>query len=82
MLDGLKRETPYRLCAGNMNWKVAPTSVFGVPHSRPPCASTIERLMAKPMPMPSAFVNRSLPDPELDAFVERVVLDWSRCAVV
>ena len=28
------------------------------------------------------YVNRSLPNPELDAFVDRAVLDWSRCAVV
>ena len=34
-----------------MNWKVAPRSPFGVAHSRPPCASTIERLMAEPMPI-------------------------------
>ena len=28
----------------------------GAAHSRPPCASTIERLIDKPMPMPSALV--------------------------
>ena len=36
--------------------KVLPPSGLGVTHSCPPCASTIERLMARPMPSPLGLV--------------------------
>ena len=41
---------------GRAKWKVAPWSAFGVAHSRPPCASMIERLIDSPMPMPPGLV--------------------------
>ena len=41
---------------GSENRKTAPWGAFGLAHSRPPWASTIDRLIDKPMPMPSAFV--------------------------
>ena len=37
-------------------WKAAPLDAFGVAHNRPPWASTIERLIASPIPMPSCLV--------------------------
>src|SRR5262249_40246260 len=37
---------------GSTNWNTAPCGVFGVAQSLPPCASTIERLMESPKPMP------------------------------
>src|SRR5207249_5947312 len=44
---------------GRENWKMAPCGSFGVAHSRPPCASTMERLIASPMPMPPALVLKN-----------------------
>jgi hypothetical protein len=41
---------------GKLNKKVAPGPWFGSAHSRPPCASIIERLIASPIPTPSFFV--------------------------
>src|ERR1700722_1654545 len=41
---------------GRVKWNVAPQLAFAVAHSRPPCASTIERLMDSPSPIPSLFV--------------------------
>ena len=41
---------------GNAKWNVAPWSGFGVAQSRPPCASMIDRLIDRPMPMPLGFV--------------------------
>src|SRR5437870_10695828 len=41
---------------GSENWKTAPCGSFGVAHSRPPCASTIERLIDNPIPMPPDLV--------------------------
>ena len=55
-LGHLKGYDAFQVCTGKMNWKVAPRSAFGVAHSRPPCASKIERLIAKPMPMPQGLV--------------------------
>src|SRR5262249_28485911 len=52
---------------GNVNWKTAPRGSLAVPHSRPPCASTIERLIARPMPMPCGLV------------VWNARNSWSRC---
>jgi len=44
------------LRTGNEKWKVAPGPSLGVAHNRPPCDSTMERLIAKPKPIPVAFV--------------------------
>ena len=44
---------------GRVNWKIAPRGEFGTVHRRPACASTIERQMTSPMPMPSALVVNS-----------------------
>ena len=37
---------------GRVKQKVAPRSQLAVAHNRPPCDSTIERLIANPMPLP------------------------------
>ena len=44
------------LATGSENRNTAPWGSFGLAHRRPPCASTIERVIDKPMPMPSALV--------------------------
>ena len=41
---------------GSFNEKTAPWGSLDVAHSRPPCASTIERLIASPMPIPAGLV--------------------------
>ena len=43
-------------CVGRVNWKVAPWGTFAVAHTRPPCASMIERQIDSPMPMPLGLV--------------------------
>src|ERR1700722_2818127 len=40
---------------GSMNWKVAPRPAFAPAHRRPPCNSTIVRLIDSPRPVPSGF---------------------------
>src|SRR5262249_2177066 len=42
--------------AGSVNWTARPAPGRRSAHSRPPCASTIDRLIASPIPSPSAFV--------------------------
>ena len=42
--------------AGTENWKTAPGGTFALAHSRPPCASMIERQIDSPRPRPSGFV--------------------------
>src|SRR5262249_53755856 len=42
--------------AGSVNWTARPAAGRRSAHSRPPCASTIDRLIASPIPSPSAFV--------------------------
>src|SRR6266404_1546187 len=44
---------------GSVNRNVAPGPEFGVAQIRPPCDSTIERLIAKPMPVPCGFVVKN-----------------------
>jgi hypothetical protein len=44
------------VAVGTVNAKVVPGPALGSAHNRPPCASTIERLMARPMPIPSGLV--------------------------
>ena len=44
---------------GRVNSKVAPWSLFGVAHNRPPCASTIVRLIESPSPIPSFLVVKN-----------------------
>src|SRR6201987_2863059 len=41
---------------GKVKWKVAPRPPLVVAHNRPPCDSTIERLMANPIPLPCGLV--------------------------
>src|SRR5258708_35752939 len=41
---------------GTVNRKTAPRGSFAPAHICPPCASMIERQMAKPMPMPWTLV--------------------------
>lgn len=45
-----------RLYVKRVNWNVAPGPSFGIAHNRPPWFSTIERLIAKPIPIPWALV--------------------------
>jgi len=42
--------------AGRVKEKVAPDPGLASAHNRPPCAAMIERLIAKPRPMPDALV--------------------------
>ena len=42
--------------AGAVNRKVAPRGRLALAHIRPPCASTIERQIDSPIPIPSGFV--------------------------
>jgi len=42
--------------AGKVKWNVAPRPLFAVAHKRPPCDSTMERLIARPIPDPCALV--------------------------
>ena len=37
---------------GTVKWKTAPRGLFGHAHKRPPCDSTMERLIASPIPLP------------------------------
>src|ERR1700733_13021580 len=37
---------------GKVKWNVAPRPLFAVAHKRPPCNSTMERLIDNPMPLP------------------------------
>jgi hypothetical protein len=41
---------------GNEKRNTVPCGTFAAAERRPPCASTIERLIDKPMPSPSALV--------------------------
>ena len=41
---------------GTVNWKVTPAPSLQEAHSRPPCPSTIERQIERPIPIPSALV--------------------------
>jgi hypothetical protein len=41
---------------GTVTWKTAPRGMFAVTANFPPCASTIERQIDRPMPRPSGFV--------------------------
>src|SRR5258706_4026454 len=54
---GLRRlHAAVRAASGNVNWKVSPAISFALAQSRPPWASTIDRLIARPIPMPSGLV--------------------------
>jgi hypothetical protein len=41
---------------GRVKLKVAPPPLLVLAHNRPPCESTMERLMANPMPLPWGLV--------------------------
>src|SRR6266849_8012614 len=41
---------------GRVKWNVAPRPSLAAAHNRPPCDSTMERLMANPMPLPCGLV--------------------------
>ena len=43
--------------AGKVMWRVAPWGAFAVAQICPPCASTIERQIDSPMPMPLGLVE-------------------------
>ena len=51
---------PSVLHTGRLNQKVAPLSGLFSAQMRPPCASTILRLLARPMPMPCALVVKKV----------------------
>ena len=42
--------------AGKSKWNVAPRPPSSLAQIRPPCDSTIDLLIAKPMPLPCGFV--------------------------
>src|SRR5438067_6353884 len=44
---------------GKVKWNVAPRPLFAVAHKRPPCDSTMERLMANPMPLRCLLVVKN-----------------------
>jgi hypothetical protein len=44
---------------GKVKWNVAPRPLFAVAHKRPPCDSTMERVMANPMPLPIGLVVKN-----------------------
>ena len=44
---------------GKVKWKVVPRPELALAHKRPPCDSTIERLIAKPMPEPCGLVVKN-----------------------
>ena len=39
-----------------VNWKTAPRGKLGLAHSRPPRASTMDRQIDRPIPMPADLV--------------------------
>src|ERR1700749_3539102 len=43
--------------AGKVKWNVAPRPPAPLAQSRPPCDSTIDLLIARPMPEPCGFVS-------------------------
>jgi hypothetical protein len=47
------------LSTGTAKWKIALCRVLGVAQSRRPCASIIERLIDRPIPMPLGFVVKT-----------------------
>src|ERR1700733_13380543 len=44
---------------GKVKWNVAPRPLFAVAHKRPPCDSTMERLIDNPMPLPWGLVVKN-----------------------
>src|SRR5207245_11800340 len=53
---------PPRAChraTGSEKWNIEPYGAFGVAHIAPPCASTIERQIDNPMPLPPGFVVKN-----------------------
>jgi len=46
--------------AGKVKWNVAPRPPLLLAQIRPPCDSTIDLLIAKPMPLPCGGTQRSL----------------------
>src|SRR6266852_1791234 len=44
---------------GKVKWNVAPRPSLTAAHKRPPCDSTMERLMANPMPLPCGLVVKN-----------------------
>ena len=44
---------------GRVRQKLAPRGVWSAAHKRPPCDSTMERLMDSPIPIPFAFVVKN-----------------------
>src|SRR5580693_4017737 len=53
---------------GKVKWKVAPRPELALAHKRPPCDSTIERLIESPIPVPSGFVVKN---------ASKILLAWS-----
>jgi hypothetical protein len=45
--------------AGKVKWNVAPDPPSPLAQIRPPCDSTIDLLIAKPMPLPCGFVVKN-----------------------
>src|SRR5215469_7148665 len=45
--------------AGRVKWKVAPCPPSGLAQIRPPCDSTMDLLIARPMPLPCGLVVKN-----------------------
>src|SRR4029453_6694799 len=48
---GENEETTARVSPYSVNWNVVPGPSFGAAQSRPPCCSTIDRLIDRPIPI-------------------------------
>jgi hypothetical protein len=44
---------------GRVKLKVAPPPLLALAHNCPPCDSTMDRLLAKPMPLPCVLVVKN-----------------------
>jgi hypothetical protein len=56
LLDSAGPEPPHALAAGRVTKNVAPWSLLLEAHNRPPWASTMERQIERPSPVPDDFV--------------------------
>ena len=55
----LRELAGFSAAVGKVKWNVAPRPLFAVAHKRPPCDSTIERLIDNPMPLPWGLVVKN-----------------------
>src|SRR5215467_5536236 len=78
------------VCSGNVKRKVVPKVAFGVAHSLPLCPSTMDRQIAKPIPIPFSFVvkkgskafSQSVRPTPLSSISTRAVVGVSCCELI